>query len=96
MSVDLPLDKKLWKIRTEPPGRGPLGLLGAGPWAVGLLLAKPECNGCFIKNVAKNEIKINHMYAYQMRRPLYNGSEPIMVKPMTNDSQIALSRNNNQ
>ena len=47
MRVDLPLDKKLWKIRTGPPGcwasgpwdrrgpwaagRGPLGLRAAGP-----------------------------------------------------------------
>ena len=47
--MDLPLDKKLWKIRTGPPGcraiagrgpldRGPLGLrvvAGCGPWAAG-------------------------------------------------------------
>ena len=37
MRMDLPLDKKLWKIRTGPPGRqaiagrGPLGLRAAGP-----------------------------------------------------------------
>ena len=50
MRMDLPLDKKLWKIRTGPPGRGrpwaagcgaagPLGR--GGPWVAGLLLAKP-------------------------------------------------------
>jgi len=39
--------KKLWKIRTGPPGRqssGPLGRRGswtAGRWAAGLLLVKP-------------------------------------------------------
>ena len=37
MRVDLPLDKKLWKIKTGPPGhwalagRGPLCLQAAGP-----------------------------------------------------------------
>ena len=52
MRVDLPLDKKLWKMRIGPPGRGPLGLRAVrplsrrGPWAVGrwaagLLLANP-------------------------------------------------------
>ena len=30
MRMDLPLDKKLWKIRTEPRSRR-----AAGPWAVG-------------------------------------------------------------
>ena len=32
MNVDLPLDKKLWKIRTGPPGRW--AIAGHGPWAV--------------------------------------------------------------
>ena len=47
MRMDLPLDKKLWKIRTGPPGRRAVGPWRAvagrgGPWrAVGLLLAKP-------------------------------------------------------
>ena len=31
MRVDLPLDKKLWKIRTGPPGCGSLGLRAAAP-----------------------------------------------------------------
>ena len=39
MSMDLPLDKKLWKIRTGPRSRrvaGPPGRWAAGPWrAVG-------------------------------------------------------------
>ena len=44
MRMDLPLDKKLWKIRTGPPGRGaaePPGRRAAGPpgrggpWATG-------------------------------------------------------------
>ena len=44
MRVDLPLDKKLWKIRTRPPATGP-------SWAVGrraadLLLAKPVLECC--------------------------------------------------
>ena len=47
MRMDLPLDKKLWKIRTGPPDHraaGPPGrrAVGRGPWAVGLLLAKPD------------------------------------------------------
>ena len=41
MRMDLPLDKKLWKIRTGPPGRGAAGPWAAGRWAAGLLLAKP-------------------------------------------------------
>ena len=53
MRMDLPLDKKLWKIRTGPPDRGAAGPPGrggppgrSGPWALGrwaagLLLAKP-------------------------------------------------------
>ena len=32
MRMDLPLDKKLWKIRTGPPGRRAAGLLLAKPW----------------------------------------------------------------
>ena len=36
MRMDLPLDKKLWKIRTGPPGRR-----AVGRWVAGLLLAKP-------------------------------------------------------
>ena len=32
MRMDLPLDKKLWKIRTGPPGRGAAG--PSGRWAV--------------------------------------------------------------
>ena len=54
MCVDLPLDKKLWKIRTGPPGRGaagppdrgaagPPGRRAAGPWrAVGRRAAGPS------------------------------------------------------
>ena len=34
MRVDLPLDKKLWKIRAGPPGRG--AVAGRGPRAAGL------------------------------------------------------------
>ena len=39
MRMDLPLDKKLWKIRTGPlgcgpPGCGPPGRRAAGPWRV--------------------------------------------------------------
>ena len=30
MRMDLPLDKKLWKIRTGPPGRGAAGPSGRG------------------------------------------------------------------
>ena len=47
MRVSLPLDKKTVENQdwaTGPPGRQtarPLGLQGAGPWAAGLLLAKP-------------------------------------------------------
>ena len=40
MRVDLPLDKKLGKIRIGPPGRsGPVGLRAAEP--LGCRLAKP-------------------------------------------------------
>ena len=42
MRMDLPLDKKLWKIRTGPPGRRAAGPWAAGRWAAGLLLAKPH------------------------------------------------------
>ena len=43
MRMDLPLDKKLWKIRTGPPGRRVAGpWRAAGRWAAGLLLAKPH------------------------------------------------------
>ena len=44
MRLDLPLDKKkLWKIRTWPPGLQAAGPSQAeGRWATGLLLAKPE------------------------------------------------------
>ena len=36
MRMDLPLDKKLWKIRTEPRSRRAAGPPGrGGPWAVG-------------------------------------------------------------
>ena len=46
MCMDLPLDKKLWKIRTGArwavAGRGPLGLRAAGlSRAADLFLAKP-------------------------------------------------------
>ena len=34
MRMDLPLDKKLWKIRTGPPGRRAVGLLLAKPWGL--------------------------------------------------------------
>ena len=40
MRVDLPLDKKLWKIRTGPSGHLGRRALGRGP--SGLLLAKPD------------------------------------------------------
>ena len=39
LRVDLPLDKKLWKIRTGPLGHW--AVAGRGPWAAGLLLTKP-------------------------------------------------------
>ena len=45
MRMDLPLDKKLWKIRTGPRSRrvvaGREPWRAAGRWAAGLLLAKP-------------------------------------------------------
>ena len=41
MCVELPLDKKLWKIRTGPQAVGRGGPSADGRWAAGLLLAKP-------------------------------------------------------
>ena len=51
MRVDLPLDKKTVENQdwaTGPPGRWVSGLRGRrGPWALGLLLAKPLQVGTF-------------------------------------------------
>ena len=67
MRVDLPLDKKLWKIRTGPSGRwaitgrGPLGAMGC--WAFrplgrsGRRACWPAFSKTLLKVVSKNEIQ---------------------------------------